>query len=76
MENQIQQQNFCTVRYMAEGLMRGFKVSLSNPRDFKVGDKYIVIGQSTKPQIVSSEHNAKNLNESIISGNNIRKFIQ
>ena len=33
--------NFETVKYMASGPIRRFKVSKKNPRDFKVGDKYI-----------------------------------
>lgn len=66
-----------TVRYQdPSGFVRRFKVSVNNPRNFKVGDKYIVIGQSKKPQEVTSESNAKKLNESITTADNIRRFYE
>jgi hypothetical protein len=64
-----------TVKYQdPSGFVRHFKVSLVNPRDFKTGDKYIIVGQSKKVQIVESDYAAKRLNESltkIISGEDI-----
>ena len=68
--------NFETVKYMAGGLIRRFKVSKNNPRDFKVGDKYIVIDSSTSFQVVNSEKNADKINNSILSGDKIRRYIE
>ena len=63
-----------TVKFQDKNnFVRHFKVSTSNPRDFKIGDHYIVIGQSTKPQVVDSDYRAKKLNESIVSGDSIRR---
>jgi hypothetical protein len=56
------------------GFIRRFKVSVNNPRDFKVGDKFIVVGESKKPETVESEHRAKKLNESIVFADKIRRF--
>jgi hypothetical protein len=67
------QTNFETVRYMAGNKMRYFKVSKSNPRNFVIGNRCIVIGTSECEQICSSEKNAKKLNESIVSGDLIRR---
>lgn len=64
-----------TVHYQDKsGFVRRFKVSTSNPRDFKAGDKFIVIGQSKKPEIVESDSRAKKMNESIVFGDKIRRF--
>lgn len=69
-----------TIKYQDQsGFVRHFKVSLSNPRDFKPGDKYIVVGQSKKVQIVESDHAAQRLNESttnIISGDIVRRVFE
>lgn len=65
--------NFETKSYIAGGMIRRFKVSLSNPRDFKAGDKYIVVGSSTHFQTVTDEKNARKLNESIMNADNIRR---
>lgn len=63
-----------TVRYQdSSGFIRHFKVSTSNPRNFVVSDKFIIIGQSKKPQVVESVSQAKKLNESIVTGDKIRK---
>ena len=63
-----------TVKYQdPNGFMRHFKVSISNPRNFVVGDKFIIIGQSKKPKVVESVSEAKKLNESIVTGDKIRK---
>ena len=56
-------------------MIRRFKVTDSNPKDFKDGDKYIVIGVSTEIQIVSSERNAQKLNSSIMNENTIRRVL-
>lgn len=58
------------------GFMRHFKVSISNPRNFVVGDKFIIIDQSKKPQVVESVSQAKKLNESIVTGDKIRKYYE
>ena len=64
-----------TIHYLAGGMIRRFKVTDSNPKDFKDGDKYIVIGVSTEIQIVSSERNAQKLNNSIMNENTIRRVL-
>lgn len=66
-----------TIKYVDKlGMLRHFKASEKNPRNFKVGDKYVVINSSSKPKIVDSEKAAKKLNESIISGDLIRKIYE
>ena len=66
-----------TVKYQdSSGFMRHFKVSISNPRNFVVGDKFIIIGQSKKPQVVESDSKAKKMNESIITGDKIRRVYE
>jgi len=77
---EIKKMETVTIKYQDQGgFMRHFKVSLTNPRDFKPGDKYIVIGQSKKVETVESEHAAKRLNESttsIISGDIVRRAFE
>ena len=66
-----------TVHYQdLNGFVRRFKVSEKNPRDFKVGDKFIIIGQSKKAENVETEHRAKKLNESIVFADKIRRFYE
>ena len=72
----MQEQNYETVRYMAGGLIRRFKVSKNNPRDFKIGDKYIVVDTSVSIQVVNSEKNAEKINQSIMSGDKIRRCLE
>jgi hypothetical protein len=64
-----------TIHYLAGGMIRRFKVTESNPKDFKTGDKYIVIGVSTEIQTVSSEKNAQKLNDSIMNEDKIRRVL-
>jgi hypothetical protein len=66
-----------TVKYQDEsGFLRHFKVSTSNPRNLVVGDKFIIIGQSKKAQVVESDKQAKKMNESIVTGDKIRKVYE
>lgn len=70
------QTNFEVVSYIANGFIRRFKVSKNNPRDFKAGDWFIVVGQSTKAERVNDINAAQKLNESIITADKIRKFME
>lgn len=73
-QKNMEQPKAVTVAYKdATGFMRHFKVSPSNPRDFKTGDKYIIVGQSIKPQVVESDYRANKLNHSIVMGDKIRR---
>ena len=64
-----------TIHYLAGGMIRRFKVTDSNPKDFKTGEKYIVIGVSTEEQTVTSDKNAEKLNNSILNENKIRRVL-
>ena len=67
--------NMETIKYKdIHGFMRMFKVTMTNPRNFKIGDKYIVVGQSSHPQIVDSDYRANKVNQSIVS--DIRKVLE
>ena len=65
--------NFETISFVAGGMIRRFKVSTGNPRDFKAGDKYVVVGSSTHVQVVADDKNARKLNESIVNADKIRR---
>jgi len=56
------------------GFIRRFKVSEKKEKNFKVGDRFIVVGVSKKPEVVESDYRAKRLNESIV--NDIRLVLE
>ena len=56
------------------GFLLHFKVSDQNPRNFQIGDKYIVIGFSDKPTQVVSQHQADKINQTIV--NDIRRVLE
>ena len=73
MKNEL---NFEIISYVSGGMIRRFKVTKINPKNFKVGDKYIVIGSSTTEQTVLSEKNAEKINNSILNSEKIRKIVE
>lgn len=67
-----------TLAYKNEkGFVKHVQCTESNPKDFKAGQKYIVLSDvNPVVRIVESEKQAEKLNKSIINENWIRRVIE